>query len=81
MKLGIIFINREEFNEVESTVFEFYKSKYKNIGNSERWSDGIDALDGSGQVLMIVDERVLDYPFTQDIIEVEGTNAKWFKND
>lgn len=78
---AIILNNRAEFELIEQDVFSHYKSKFGNDINTTKWDVGTDSLDGSGQVLMTVDERVLDYPFTQEVIEIESTDAKWFNQE
>lgn len=75
---GVVFNNRQSFEGFESAVFNFYKAKYPN-SLATKWSEGIDALDGSNNVLMLIDERVLDFNWNpHSIQDIDVNDAKWF---
>lgn len=78
MLKGVIFQNRQAFQGMETAIFNFFKAKYpENLAT--KWSEGIDALDGSNNVLMIIDERVLDFNWNPHAIEdIDVNDAKWF---
>ena len=75
---GIIFANRQVFDGVETAVWNFYSAKYPNHGVTNKWSNGIDSRNDT-KVLMVVDERVMDFPWNPHaVVDVETTNPKWF---
>jgi hypothetical protein len=79
MAKGIIFSNREDFNSKQIEVFNYFKSLYPDNLATE-YSDGIDALDESGEVLMIIDGRVLGFNFSPYVIvDVNNNDPKWFE--
>ena len=77
---GIIFPNRNAFENRQSAVFNFYKAKTPKLDDSvvKQWSKGIDSLDDS-KVLMVVDERIELFPWSpEQVIEINTDNPKWF---
>ena len=81
---GIIFKNRQAFNGKQGAVYNYYLSKNKGVDRTviKRWSDGIDALDGSGEVLMLVDERISGFPWSpEQIVDIDTNDPKWFNNN
>ena len=80
---GIIFANRTAFENRETAVWNFYKAKDKKIDTTvvKRWSKGIDSLDDS-KVLMPIDERLKDFPWSPEVIvDVDTTDPKWFNQN
>jgi len=78
---AVIFANRTAFEGVETSVFNFYKAKYGDVGLTNKWSNGIDSLNDT-KVLMPVDERVLDYNWNPHaVVDVSTDDTKWFNNE
>lgn len=78
---GVVFQNRQAFEGTQTAVFNFYKAKYNEIGVTSKWSKGIDSTD-SNEVLMVIDERVLDFPWSPHaIVDVDTTDPKWFNQN
>jgi hypothetical protein len=81
MAQGVIFANRQAFEGKQEAVFNYYKAR--NTSNeATSWSNGIDALDGSNEVLMLVDERLNDFPWSpEQVVEIDKNDTKWFPQD
>lgn len=81
---GVIFNNRQSFDGMQTAVYNYYLANVRDVDTTivKRWSDGIDALDGSGDVLMLVDERVLGFPWNPHaVVDISTDNPKWFNNE
>ena len=81
---GIIFANRNAFAGKQTAIFNYYKAKTPKLDTSvvKQWSLGIDALDGSNRVLMVVDERINAFPWSpEQVIEINTNNPTWFNQD
>jgi hypothetical protein len=77
---AVIFANRTAFEGVETAVFNYLITNNKNIDSTvvKRWSNGIDSTDDS-KVLMVVDDRVLDFPWNPHaVVDVSINDPKWF---
>jgi len=85
---GVIFPNINAFNGKQGAVFNYYKAKQKQDFDYTvpdyvtKWADPIFALDGTNQVLMVVDERVNGFPWNpEQVIDVSTTDPKWFNQE
>ena len=80
MVKGVIFANRQAFDGVQEAVYNFMKAKTPN-NIAVRWSNGIDSTNSS-EVLMLLDERTTDFPFSpQQIVDIDTNDTKWFPQD
>ena len=80
---GIIFPNRNAFENKQTAVWNYLKAKDKKIDLTvvKRWSNGIDSLDDN-KVLMVVDERIDGFPWSpEQIIDIDTTDPKWFNQN
>lgn len=77
---GVIFPNRQAFDGIETAVYNFFKAKFpENIAT--KWSEGIDSND-SNEVLMLIDERVMDFNWNPHaIVDIDTNDTKWFIQD
>ena len=77
---GVIFSNRIAFDGVQEAVYNHFKAKHPN-NPATKWSDGIDSTNSS-EVLMLLDERTTDFPFSpQQIVDIDTNDTKWFIQD
>jgi hypothetical protein len=77
---GVIFANRTAFNGVQGAVYNYLLANTKGIDTSvvKQWSLGIDSTDDT-KVLMVVDERVMDYPWNPHaVVDINTDDPKWF---
>lgn len=77
---GIVFPNRQAFEGKQTAVYNHFKAKHPN-NQATNWSNGIDSLNDN-KVLMPLDERTLDFPWSPEIVvEIDKNDLKWFNND
>ena len=80
---GIIFANRNAFENKEAAVWNYIKAKNKKIDLNvvKRYSKGIDSLNDS-KVLMTVDDRLNGFPWSpEQVVDIETTDPKWFNQN
>jgi hypothetical protein len=82
---GVIFANRQAFDGVQTSVFNYLLAQDTD-GKIDRtvvkqWSLGIDSTDDT-KVLMLVDERVMDFPWNPHaVVDINTDDPKWFPQD
>ena len=81
---GVIFVNKQAFDNVQTAVFNYLDASLSTEAKKivTKWSNGIEAKDGSGEWLMPVDERIMEFPWNPHaIVDITKGDSKWFTND
>lgn len=79
---GIIFNNIDEFNALENAIHSYLINNIVGY-NGECYCCPIDALDNSGEMLLIVsDSRLDNYDFSgHSVVDINTNDSKWFINE
>ena len=79
---GVIFANQQAFEGTQTAVFNYLIAQDTegkiDKTDVEQWSLGTDSTDDA-KVLMIVDDRVMGFPWNPHaIVDIDTTDPKWF---
>lgn len=79
---GVILPNRQAFDGLQTAILNHYYAKNPNMrGVIILWDKGINSKN-SNEVLLLLDERVLDFPFSpHQVVDIDKNDSKWFKSE